>query len=199
MKLAKPFSAPELVAGLESAGLADAEGFAQTLVTTMVLWILGSFAFLATGGGSALWGVAQSIFQMAIPYISQSLNQLGASLGMPQLSIAGSPMSLSKAWDFNALLTSLKVQGVPELEKIADDVFGVVFDWLESSFALMSQTSPLWGMVAPVLTAMQPMIEAEFNSLMGAAAPPVASPVASPAMKVSTHAVAPHPAAPVKK
>ncbi len=75
-------------------------------------------------------------------------------------------MTLTKAFDTQALVTALKAKGLADAEKmIEQDVLSVLFDWLNSSVEIEVASVPLLAVAMPVLSILESKAIAELQSL----------------------------------
>lgn len=73
-------------------------------------------------------------------------------------------MQLSKAFDPVALISALKTAGIADAEKLVNDELPIVFDWLNSSVAMVAPAP--YGMIANgVLTDLEAKAMAEIQAL----------------------------------
>ncbi len=77
-------------------------------------------------------------------------------------------MTLTKAFDLQALVLALKAKGVADVEKLIEqDVLAVVFDWLNSSVQAEVASMPLLAVALPVLSILEEKALAELRILAG--------------------------------
>ncbi len=75
-------------------------------------------------------------------------------------------MTLTKAFDAQALVDALKAKGLADVEKlIEDDVLAVLFDWLNMSVQIEVASMPLLAVALPVLEIIESKSMAELKLL----------------------------------
>jgi hypothetical protein len=76
-------------------------------------------------------------------------------------------MNLQKPFDTAALIAQLKADGIPEAEKLAEQVIRTTFDWLESSCTMAAATQPLFAIATPLLMAIEPALDGALRKAAG--------------------------------
>ncbi len=75
-------------------------------------------------------------------------------------------MTLTKAFDAQALIEEMKSKGFPDLEKlIEEDALAVLFDWLNLSVQIEVASMPLLAVALPVLELLEAKAMDEIKSL----------------------------------
>ncbi len=75
-------------------------------------------------------------------------------------------MTLTKAFDAQALVQALKEKGLADVEKLVEeDVLAVFFDWLNMSVQIEVASMPLLAVALPVLEIIETKVVAELKVL----------------------------------
>jgi hypothetical protein len=158
MTLTKAWDSSALLSGLKSASLADAPKAVGILLGTLLAWIAASLAFLVSS--NPILGLLSGLVPTLVGSIQAALLP-----SLPGLSILLPSLSLSKAWDTQALLSALKSSEVPELEQIVVDDSAVLFAWIQASLSLGSALeqglAPLIGSIAGLVASELAVLEAK--------------------------------------
>lgn len=129
MTLTKQFDGAALVSALKAVGLAGAPKLVGDFFTVLFAWIAGSVAAAVS---------TNPYFLILAGFIPQLVKMVQDGLVgyLPGLVIASQSMPLAKAWDKDALISSMKAAGIPDIEAILEAAVSTVFDWISSSLAM---------------------------------------------------------------